>query len=68
MCFQPGDLVLVYNHEHVWHNQLAIVRNKSSNGFYRIELLGVLSWVPEHWLITVEEEESGTSTDEQANY
>ena len=57
MKFGIGDIVQFYNHEHVWHGQIAIVRGiRPAVDFYRIELLGKLTWVPGHWLLPAESE------------
>ena len=56
MKFVNGTLVQIYNHEHIWHGELAIVRD-SNRSFCRVELLGGLTWVPEHWLLPVENNE-----------
>lgn len=58
MKFTNGNLVRVYNHEHIWHGEIGIVRDSKPTGFYRIELLGILTWMPEHWLLMVEDNES----------
>jgi hypothetical protein len=50
-----GMLVRIYNQEHIWHNEIGIIRATSLNGFCRVELLGKLVWMPASWLIEVEE-------------
>lgn len=44
-----GDVVKISNEEHVWNGEIAIIRNKKHK-HYRIEVLGQLLWVPEHWV------------------
>jgi len=51
-----GMLVRIYNQEHVWHNEIGIIRAIKS-GFCRVELLGKLAWLPVQWLMEVEEED-----------
>jgi hypothetical protein len=50
-----GILVRIYNQEHIWHNEIGIIRAISPSGFCRVELLGKLVWMPASWLIEVEE-------------
>ncbi len=52
-----GILVRVYNHEHIWHNEIGVVRTVGLI-FSRIELLGKLTWMPNHWLVEVEKDQS----------
>jgi hypothetical protein len=47
-----GMLVRVYNQEHIWHNEIGIIR-ALGNGFSRVELLDKLVWMPNHWLTEV---------------
>ena len=47
--FGIGESVIFYNHDHVWHNELALVRD-TKVGFVRLELLGKLIWVPSDWV------------------
>lgn len=54
--FETGALVRIQNHEHIWHEQIGIVRDIRDNGFYRVELLGKLVWMPKHWLVAVEDD------------
>ena len=56
MKYEIGSLVQLYNHEHIWHGETAIVRDVHY-GFYRIEIHNNLTWVPEHWLVEVEDEQ-----------
>jgi hypothetical protein len=49
-----GLLVRIYNQEHIWHNEIGIVREVGLI-FSRIELLGKLIWMPNHWLVEVDE-------------
>ena len=51
-----GMLVCIYNQQHIWHNEIGIIR-EIGNGFCRVELLGKLVWMPTHWLVEVEEEQ-----------
>lgn len=48
-----GMMVCVYNHEHIWHGQIGIIRGIRGE-FFRIELLGKLIWMPKHWLTPIE--------------
>ena len=57
-----GMLVRIYNQEHVWHNEIGVVRVKSF-AFCRVELLGKLVWIPNHWLVEVEEQPYGEEHD-----
>ena len=57
-----GLLVRIYNQEHIWHDEIGIIR-AIGNGFCRIELLGKLVWMPNHWLLEIEETESNRSND-----
>ena len=50
-----GVMVRIYNHEHVWHGEIGIVRAIKDTGFCRVELLGKLVWLPQHWLRIVED-------------
>ena len=45
-----GTVVKICNHGHVWHGEIAIVRDIKI-GFYRVELLGRLVWIPTHWAV-----------------
>jgi hypothetical protein len=49
-----GMLVRIYNQEHIWHNEIGIVRVVGPI-FSRIELLGKLTHIPNHWLVEVDE-------------
>jgi hypothetical protein len=49
-----GILVRIYNQEHIWHNEIGIIRGVGLI-FSRVELLGKLTWVPNHWLVEVDE-------------
>jgi hypothetical protein len=51
-----GALVKICNHEHIWHGQIGIVRNVKDIKFYRVELLGKLVWMPQHWLTVIEDD------------
>jgi transcription initiation factor TFIIIB Brf1 subunit/transcription initiation factor TFIIB len=46
-----GEIVKISNEQHVWHGEIGIIRNKKHKQ-YRIEVLGKLLWVPEHWVQT----------------
>ena len=50
-----GMLVRVYNQEHIWHNEIGIVRD-IRGVFFRVEILGKLVWMPKHWFILVEDQ------------
>jgi hypothetical protein len=50
---EVGILVRIYNQEHIWHNEIGIVR-EIGPVFSRIELLEKLIWIPNHWLVEVE--------------
>lgn len=51
-----GMLVRIYNQEHIWHGEIGIIRAIKS-GFSRVELLGQLVWMPNHWLVEAEEDQ-----------
>lgn len=53
--FKIGESVVLNNEDHVWHGEIALVRD-SKPGFYRLELNGKLLWVPQLW---VKEYETG---------
>jgi hypothetical protein len=55
--FSDGTLVQIWNREHVWHKEIAIVRNRKSQktGFHRLEFMGSLKWIPTHWLVEIDE-------------
>jgi hypothetical protein len=60
-----GMLVRIYNQEHIWHNEIGIICETGSI-FSRIELRGKLVWLPNHWLIEAEDNQSnfgGTGDD-----
>jgi hypothetical protein len=46
---KEGDVVRIDNKDHVWHNQIAIIRGQNHR-FYRIELNGGKVWVPKEWV------------------
>jgi hypothetical protein len=48
-----GALVRIYNHEHIWHGEIGIIRDIKNIGFCRVEMLGKLIWVPQHWLVII---------------
>jgi len=79
--YSNGSLVKINNREHVWHDEIAIIRDHNelvepqqgsvqiteagekpfepmTRFFYRIEILGRLTWVPGHWLLPTEDDES----------
>ena len=47
--YNTGDIVKIINKEHLWFQEIAIVR-ESKNRFCKIELFGRTIRVPEHWL------------------
>lgn len=49
-----GAVVKIINEEHVWRNDIGIVVDKKFK-FYRIELNGVRTWIPEHWVEALNE-------------
>ena len=55
--YKYGSLVKINNREHVWHDEIAIIRGRKDNGFYKVELLGKVVTIPPHWLLPVEEDE-----------
>jgi hypothetical protein len=60
-----GMLVRVYNQEHIWHNETGAVREVGPV-FSRVELLGKLVRLPNHWLIEIENDQpnvGGTGDD-----
>lgn len=44
-----GDVVQVTNEDHVWYNEFAIIRGIKPH-FYRIEIRGKKTWVPQDWV------------------
>lgn len=44
-----GTVVKFVNLSHVWHNEIAIIRD-IKHKFYRIELHGALVWIPYSWV------------------
>ena len=47
-----GALVKITNREHVWHGRLGVVKEvNTETGFHRVDLAGILTWFPSHWLI-----------------
>jgi hypothetical protein len=52
-----GQIVKICNKEHVWFDEIAIIKDKKHK-HYRIELLGKLIWVPDDWVETHDIENS----------
>jgi len=46
---ETGTVVRVTNEQHVWHNQIGIIKDKKHK-HYRIEIFGALLWVPSDWV------------------
>lgn len=46
---EEGTVVIVDNANHIWHNEVAIIRSVKHK-FYRIEFLGRQVWVPYEWV------------------
>ena len=44
-----GELIKISNEQHAWHDEIGIIREKKHK-HYRIEILGKLIWIPEHWV------------------
>ena len=49
-----GQLVNIVNQQHIWHNDIGIIRDKKFK-HYRIEVHGQLVWMPETWVKVCEE-------------
>jgi len=47
--FDIGQLVIINNRDHPWHNEIGIIRSKKFK-HYRVELHGQLIWLPENWV------------------
>ena len=47
--FEEGQLVTISNEQHVWHNEIGIVRAKK-HLHCRIEINGKLIWLPSTWI------------------
>ncbi len=50
-----GQLVKIINREHIWYGEIGIVREVKTTGFRRIELLGITTWLPVHWLEPIDD-------------
>ena len=46
---EPGELVRITNKDHVWYNEIGIIRAKKFK-HYRLEINGELIWFPENWV------------------
>lgn len=44
--FEKGDIVRINDSDHIWHNTIAIVRDKKP-AHYRLEFNGKLVWIHE---------------------
>jgi hypothetical protein len=44
-----GELVRITNKDHVWYNEIGIIRAKKFK-HYRLEINGKLVWFPENWV------------------
>ena len=53
-ALRNGMLARIYNHDHIWHNEIVIVRVVGLI-FSRVELSGKLIWIPNHWIVEVDE-------------
>jgi hypothetical protein len=47
--YQKGTIVIITNKEHPWYDDLAIIRGRKHK-HHRIELHGIMIWVPNHWI------------------
>ncbi len=47
--FEKGDVVKLTNKQHVWFDQIAIVKDKKPK-FSRLELFNKLIWIPDAWI------------------
>ena len=55
-AFESGQLVEIWNHQHIWHREIGIVRDNKP-GMHRVEFGGSLRWIPTHWLVEIDENE-----------
>ena len=46
---QIGEIVKIDNENHVWHDEIAIIRAVKPK-HYRLEIHGQLIWIPESWV------------------
>lgn len=46
---KKGDTVRIINTEHVWYDQIGLICDVK-NLFYRIEIFGNKTWIPQHWV------------------
>lgn len=46
---EEGTIVKINNKEHPWHDEIAIVRDRKHK-LVRIELHGMMIWVPDTWI------------------
>lgn len=58
--FPNGTLVQIWNREHIWHHEIAIVRDQQP-GFHRIEFSGSQKWIPTHWLVGIDNERNSSN-------
>lgn len=48
-ALEPGELVKITNKDHVWYDEIGIIRAKKFK-HYRLEINGELVWFPESWV------------------
>jgi hypothetical protein len=48
---KEGDVGRFDNPDHIWHNEPVVIR-KTKPMFFRIEINGQLTWVPQDWIKT----------------
>lgn len=47
-----GDIVKIINKEHIWYEEIGLIAERKI-GFVRVEILGSLVWMPNHWVSTI---------------
>lgn len=58
---ENGEMVLLDNEDHPWHNEIALICGKRHK-FYQLELREKRLWVPEEWVKQIDDLHNDSDT------